>query len=451
MAIDESRLNDFMGRFVADLGAVMHAATIVVGDKLGLYKALAGEAQTAEQLGESHRDRRALPARVAVGAGRERLCRVRPVDAALLAQRGTGLRADGRGRPGLHPRRVRDRRGAVPRDPEDDLGLSHRPGPGLARARRVAVPRHRALLPPGLRRQPGVELDPGAGWRGGQARGRRQGRRRRLRARRLDADHGAGLAALELRRLRLPRALDPARHRGRAAGRAGRSRALRGGAGQGLPRPRLRPGGDVRLPARHGRPERRRRPCARMPEARRQLADRRALRAGRAGGQPEPGRTHLLFGLDLHLHAGLAGAGSRRLPGCAGRRGAHPRSGHAAAASAASAAPRRRRSTWSTRPGRERPGAVPRRLPLAAGRIRQPPPGRPHRAALVARRLQRRGSRLHRGAGLLLPGQRRCAGLAGLLVQGRRAGLRARARRADACSFRATTATACSAAWATCW
>ena len=41
MAINDSKLNDFMGRFVGDLGAVLHAATIVVGDQLGLYKKLA--------------------------------------------------------------------------------------------------------------------------------------------------------------------------------------------------------------------------------------------------------------------------------------------------------------------------------------------------------------------------------------------------------------------------
>jgi len=45
MAIDEAKLNDFMGKFVTDLGAVMHAATVVVGDQLGLYKALAAEPQ----------------------------------------------------------------------------------------------------------------------------------------------------------------------------------------------------------------------------------------------------------------------------------------------------------------------------------------------------------------------------------------------------------------------
>lgn len=41
MAIDEAKLNAFMGRFVGDLGAVAHAATVVVGDQLGLYKKLA--------------------------------------------------------------------------------------------------------------------------------------------------------------------------------------------------------------------------------------------------------------------------------------------------------------------------------------------------------------------------------------------------------------------------
>ena len=50
MAIDETKLNDFMGRFVGDLGAVMHAATVVVGDKLGLYKALAEKPATSEDL-----------------------------------------------------------------------------------------------------------------------------------------------------------------------------------------------------------------------------------------------------------------------------------------------------------------------------------------------------------------------------------------------------------------
>jgi SAM-dependent methyltransferase len=50
MAVDQAKLDAFMGKFVGDLGAVMHAATVVVGDQLGLYKGLAEGPATAEQL-----------------------------------------------------------------------------------------------------------------------------------------------------------------------------------------------------------------------------------------------------------------------------------------------------------------------------------------------------------------------------------------------------------------
>jgi SAM-dependent methyltransferase len=50
MAIDEEELNAFMGQFVTDLGATIHAATVVIGDKLGLYKELdrSGPTSSAE-------------------------------------------------------------------------------------------------------------------------------------------------------------------------------------------------------------------------------------------------------------------------------------------------------------------------------------------------------------------------------------------------------------------
>jgi len=41
--INDTKLNEFMGRAVADMGAAMHAALVVIGDKLGLYKAMATE------------------------------------------------------------------------------------------------------------------------------------------------------------------------------------------------------------------------------------------------------------------------------------------------------------------------------------------------------------------------------------------------------------------------
>jgi SAM-dependent methyltransferase len=41
MAIDQNKLNELLGRGVVDFGAVYHAAMVVIGDSLGLYKKLA--------------------------------------------------------------------------------------------------------------------------------------------------------------------------------------------------------------------------------------------------------------------------------------------------------------------------------------------------------------------------------------------------------------------------
>ncbi len=41
MAINEEKLNQFLGNCVNDFGATMHAGLVVIGEKLGLYKALA--------------------------------------------------------------------------------------------------------------------------------------------------------------------------------------------------------------------------------------------------------------------------------------------------------------------------------------------------------------------------------------------------------------------------
>jgi 2-polyprenyl-3-methyl-5-hydroxy-6-metoxy-1,4-benzoquinol methylase len=51
MAIDEAKLGEFMGKVVGDLGAAMSGALVVIGDKLGLYRALAADgALTPAQL-----------------------------------------------------------------------------------------------------------------------------------------------------------------------------------------------------------------------------------------------------------------------------------------------------------------------------------------------------------------------------------------------------------------
>ena len=40
MAINEEKVNEILGRFVGDLGATLHSGSIVIGERLGLYKAL---------------------------------------------------------------------------------------------------------------------------------------------------------------------------------------------------------------------------------------------------------------------------------------------------------------------------------------------------------------------------------------------------------------------------
>jgi 2-polyprenyl-3-methyl-5-hydroxy-6-metoxy-1,4-benzoquinol methylase len=49
MAIDENKLNQFMGKVVGDVGAAMSAALVVIGDKLGLYRALAKDGPSTPQ------------------------------------------------------------------------------------------------------------------------------------------------------------------------------------------------------------------------------------------------------------------------------------------------------------------------------------------------------------------------------------------------------------------
>ena len=49
-AISMDKLNAFIGQFVGDLGAAVHAGMVVIGEKLGLYKALASGPMTSSEL-----------------------------------------------------------------------------------------------------------------------------------------------------------------------------------------------------------------------------------------------------------------------------------------------------------------------------------------------------------------------------------------------------------------
>jgi 2-polyprenyl-3-methyl-5-hydroxy-6-metoxy-1,4-benzoquinol methylase len=51
MAINEQKMNELLGRFLGDLGGTLHSAMAVIGDKLGLYKAMADAGPiTSEEL-----------------------------------------------------------------------------------------------------------------------------------------------------------------------------------------------------------------------------------------------------------------------------------------------------------------------------------------------------------------------------------------------------------------
>ena len=52
MAVDEDKLNAFLGKALGDLGAAMSAVLILVGDELGLYSALAEGRLTSGELAE---------------------------------------------------------------------------------------------------------------------------------------------------------------------------------------------------------------------------------------------------------------------------------------------------------------------------------------------------------------------------------------------------------------
>jgi len=60
MSLNEDKLNQLLGKFVVDFGATFHAGLVVIGEKLGLYKAMAGagpltSAELAERTGTNER------------------------------------------------------------------------------------------------------------------------------------------------------------------------------------------------------------------------------------------------------------------------------------------------------------------------------------------------------------------------------------------------------------
>ena len=360
MALNPDKLNEFLGKAVVDFGATMSAGSHRIGDQLGLYKALA-ERWPADAGGarEANRHRRALRARVAQRAGRRRLRRrTTPHERqfSLTDEQAFAL-ADETARRSC-PARFSSRSRRAQGEPKITRSVQDRRGHRLARARPRPVRRHRAVLPSGLRRQPGRARG-FPRWTASRPSSKRgaQGRRRRLRSRRVDDPDGAGVSELEVRRLRLPRRRrSKPRATARRRSRRRRSRALRG-------RRRRRS-----IPATTTTSSRSSIACTTwaIRSAPRRTCARSLTKDGtwmivepfaddRARGQPQSGRPRVLLGVDADLHAGVAARRKSALaPRRAGRREAASRRRDQRRVYAVSAARRRRRSTWSSRRGRKR-------------------------------------------------------------------------------------------------
>ena len=207
--LDMEKLEAFVFRAVDEVGATLNTALVVMGDRLGLYRALAGAGPlTPVGARRPHGHGGAVRPRVAERTGRGRLRRVRPRERPLHAPAGAGARADRRGQPGVPARVLPDRPRFGDRFAPHHRGRRDRRGRRLARAQPQRLRGLRAVLPPGIQRQPARLVAAGARRRRRQARAGSVGRRRRLRARLVDDPDGEGVPELDLRRLRLPRRLD---------------------------------------------------------------------------------------------------------------------------------------------------------------------------------------------------------------------------------------------------
>ena len=92
MTLDQDSWIEFRDRFVTDLGATMAAGNVVVGHRLGLYRALATGARVPGAAGRAIGNRPPVCRRVVGRSGRWRVRHLRRVDRQLLNDGRTGVR-----------------------------------------------------------------------------------------------------------------------------------------------------------------------------------------------------------------------------------------------------------------------------------------------------------------------------------------------------------------------
>ena len=195
-----------------------------MGDRLGLYRALAGAAASRRRSWRAKRHRRTLRARVAQRPGRRRLRRVRPRQRPLHAAARAGGRTDRFDSPAYLPGFFQIALGSVIDSPK--IVEAARSGDGFGWHEHVHDVHEgcERFFRPGYNAHLVAEWLPALDGVVEKLEQRRARRRRRLWPWRIDDSDGAGVSAVDIRRLGLPRRSDPDRTRAARGGRCVGSR-----------------------------------------------------------------------------------------------------------------------------------------------------------------------------------------------------------------------------------
>ena len=173
--MDHDKLNELLGRFVADLGATGSAGAVVIGNRLGLYRALAEGPATPEQFAErTGYHLRYLTEWLRGQAAGGYVSYDRATGEFSLTEEQAFCLADPNG-PELLRGGSSSVLGYLRAEPQITEAFRTGEGVGWHEHARRRLRRLRRVLPARLRRRAGAELDPGAGRRRGEADGRRPG------------------------------------------------------------------------------------------------------------------------------------------------------------------------------------------------------------------------------------------------------------------------------------
>ena len=203
--VDETKLNQFIGQMLGDLGGALSVSLVRIGDRLGLYKALhadgpmtTGELATKTNIAERYArewlSHQAASGYLTYDSGTGRFT-LPPEQAMVFAEPESPVYMQGGFDLALA---MMENQALV--EPAFRTGR----GVGWGGQSQCLFCAAGAFLPPGLSQQPGRIMVARAGRHRGQAGARRGSGRCRLWTRVLHGDHGEGVPELDLRRLRLP-------------------------------------------------------------------------------------------------------------------------------------------------------------------------------------------------------------------------------------------------------